>query len=229
MDSYYGYLGHLHVTNINESLDKNKNKIDNIQASENLHQWFSKVLHEHESQEKRKSWRIRLRKIMTRAALVVLILLASSIVVTVSVEAYRVKLLNFFMEMNEKYTSFEIKDKPRDVTKIPDDWDQYYPSYVPTGFTLAELESFGGIEILHFKNRAGETIKLTQAPIGSNFQIDTENSKTTEVEINGFKGVIIEKENQNGLFWHNNEATFYILSSIDSEELIKIAMSLEKK
>jgi hypothetical protein len=45
---------------------------------------------------------------------------------------------------------------------------------------------------------------------------------------NGVEGVALIKEDFTILFWNNEELSFYILSDIELEEMIKMAGSIEK-
>ncbi len=60
-----------------------------------------------------------------------------------------------------------------------------------------------------------------QGPNGSSFRIDVEDSKVGHVNIMGWAGVPFSKEGANALFWHNDEYSFLLTSSLEEKELIK--------
>lgn len=230
MEAFYSYIGECHLENIANELNSKKEEIDQLQVPNTLNEWFKDYIEGNKKEEKKRKRRKQLRKISSRVALIFFALLVSLTILTVSVEAIRVKVLNFFTEKTEKYTSFKVDEEASKSDSVAITWDNfYYPMYLPEGFRLESAEEFNTTKIIQFTNVNGESIQFVQAPNGTDIQLDTENSNTSEVMINNATGILIQKENKNILFWSNNEMSFYIISSIDANEIIDVSKSIEKK
>jgi hypothetical protein len=65
-------------------------------------------------------------------------------VLVFSAEAVRVRVLNFFMERNDKYTEVRIKEESSDTLTPDFDWDNYYhPNYMPEGYFFESAKAIG--------------------------------------------------------------------------------------
>jgi len=105
----------------------------------------------------------------------------------------------------------------------------FYPEYMPGDYTLTESQEFGTMRILHFSNKEGKVIEIAQSPIGTSFQVDTENAITSEVEINNVKGILVVKGNLRSLIWTIDQTALYIIGEINEAEIIKIAENITFK
>ena len=70
---------------------------------------------------------------------------------------------------------------------------------------------------------------FSQGPLSGESQIDTENGKLVEVDINGNNGVIAIKEGIKILNWSNNEMSFSIQGNVEESVLLAIVESIIKK
>ncbi|MFZ7131909.1 MAG: DUF4367 domain-containing protein [Eubacteriales bacterium] len=228
MKAYYAYIGQYHVDNIIEELDEKSEEIKNIQVPPSLDQWFEKTKKQWEKKEKNKLRKQRIMVISKRVVVVLLVLLSSLSILTISVEAFREKVLDIFMERTDTYSHVRV-DENLGEDKI-EGWEDYYvPAYIPEDFKIESAEDMTMSKIITFKNRNNDVIQFAQCPLGTDFQFDTENAKVTEVEIQGYTGMLSEKDNKNILFWYNDKKCFYLLSGIDPKMMIKMAESVEKK
>lgn len=228
MESYYKYIGEAHVDNILKALEDKKEEIERVNVPTTLDQWFENFVNEGKRLQKKKKRARYIKKISSRAAIVILLLIASLSLVTFTVEAVRVRVFNFFMETNDKYTEVRVEEGadpiPNDV-----DWDgYYYPSYLTEGYSFYSYEEAGVIRIINFASH-DKVLIFTQAMNGTDFQLDTEDGVATEENINGNKGVLIIKEDKSLLFWNNNDTSFCLLGQIDKDEILRIAKNIEKK
>jgi len=227
MESYYRHIGHSHVNNIIDELENDQNEINKIELSKENEKWFEKYINAIKRKERKFKRRKHFKKYSIRAATFLIVVFLSVSFLTVSVEGFRMKVFNLFLEKNEKFTSIKIEEGSNsDITNIPD-WNYYYPSYVPEGYQLDTKNVFNDIRILKFKNESSEII-FGQGPNGSDFHLDSENAKTSEVLVNNDKSILVEKNNKNILLWHNSDSSFYIISNIDVNELLKIANNIRR-
>ena len=153
-----------------------------------------------------------------------------------SVQAFRVKVLNFFIEIGQEYTSIDLKDKgpsdsTRDFSGIPSDWENVYiPVYVPEGYKILKAQSLVTAKIIHYSNEKKRLIVFKQY-IGknTNIRVDTEDASVSKVTISGFEGLLTEKEGSISIVWHNDDMAFSLIGNADKKELIKMAESIKVK
>lgn len=224
----FSYIGFQHVQNLTQELNVNKMEIDNIKVPESLERWFSKFNNDFENSEKKNKYKNKVNNIVTKAAIIFLTLALSMTVLTVSVEAFRVRVFNLIMENKEKYLEISIDEKnPIKNEKNFDAKGYYLPNYLPKEFEISNIDNFGKTTIITYINDNNDSILFNQAPIGANYQIDSENAELKDIDINGIEGIAIIKEGFTTLFWNNQEYGFILYSNIEIEELLKVGESLE--
>ena len=165
------------------------------------------------------------RKRALRAAAVALLVAAGVILAAVlSVEASRVKLVEWFKKVAEEYTmlQFEPKEQNTDnefVIKLPE--------YVPEGYQLDNqikteigyryfYRTDGGMEIMYRQGR------ITAGGI----LLDTEDAKTSTVRIGEWEAMLVEKNGYAQLVWNDDQYLYFLSGNIDTKELLKMARSL---
>lgn len=226
MESYYSYIGYCHTENIVRELGDKKNEINQIEIPLSLDEWFNKFSKKHRRKNNVKNMMRNIQKIGKKIAILIIIVLTIGTILTCTVEAFRIKLFNFFMEKHEKYTSIQIDEDRGSI--IPSSWNNYYyPKYLPEGFRVSNAEMLNDEKIIEFINDE-KFILMMQSPNGSNYQVDTEQSENEKIIINENKGLLIEKGERIIIIWHNEECSFSFTSNITSIELIEVIKSLEK-
>lgn len=227
MESYYRYIGYYHSENIIKELDAKSDEINQIEIPSGMEKRFEKFSKKQQRKNKLERLMKKSRNIVKYAAVFIVCILLIGTAVTCTVEAFRVKILNFFIETHEKYTTAEINEDAKNA--IPSSWrNYYYPRYLPENFVTESVEAINEKKIIQFVN-GDQFILMTQSPNGTNYQIDTENAKVSEITINGQKGLIVEKGEIINIIWHNQECSFNFISNITRNELIEVIKSLEKK
>lgn len=227
LKAYYKLIGEAHIENILDDLSKHEEEIRNTEVPESLNQWFTFFIQQRKKEEKRKD-RIRMMKqFASRAAIITILLISTVTVVTFSVEAIRVRVLNFFLEVNDTYTEIQIQVEDNQQT-MPD-IDQvgyYYPTYLPDGYIYEDYRSFGKSVMITFSNGI-EEISFDQSPNGASYQLDTEDAETRDVTIGESEGYLILKENRVILFWNDDLNGYTIISyDVEADEIMKMAESM---
>lgn len=228
MEAYYKLIGGAHVKNLLENLESEKDKVDQVQISKSLDDWFEGFINKREKEKQRRKWLKRIRSYSGRAAMFILVLIGVSTVVTMSVEAFRIRILNYFIEKTESYTEFKV-DEVVDGQNAPKlDLDQYYYlTYLPEGYTYDCHQIVGDVVILRYSNGT-DIIIFTQENTGSAYHLDTEDAEMKEVPIRDSSGYLIVKDDASILFWNEKSMDFMINGNLEPNELIKIAESLKK-
>lgn len=227
MESYYRHIGHSHIDNIIAELEKDKDLIEQVQISEEKKKWYKNFISMLKKKEEKTKRRKLFKKYSIRAATFLLVIFLCVSFLTVSVEGFRVKLFNYLVEKNEKFTSVKIEENYNDEMINISDWDHYYPSYLPEGYQLETKDVFNEIRILKFTNESNGII-FGQGPNGIDFHLDTEGGKRSEILVNNEKSILVEKNNQNILLWNNTDSSFYIFADIDVNELLEIANNIKR-
>jgi hypothetical protein len=229
INAYYSYIGEYHINNICDEIEIEKSDIDNTRVPEHLDDWFTKYTSKVKKEELHKNILNNVRRVLPRVAVITLILIISMTLVTLNVEAIRIKVYNILFAENDKYSTVRIvEEQPNtDITESGEDY--YLPTYIPVGFEIESVKELKNFLIIVYINKVNEQFTFTQAPNGTSFHLDTEGSIKEEVLISSNKGIFIEKGGRNILFWSNEECSFYIASGLDRDSLIIIAESIKKK
>lgn len=229
MESYFSYIGSSHIENVINELEEKKEEINKIQVSKKLDNWFKDYIKKIKKKDKKIKAIKNIKNVSSRAAIFILILLMSLSVMTISVEAFRVRVFNFIVETNEKYTSMKVDEKVDYDENSILTWDGYYSLlYIPEGFEVDNKDIFNGMRIVQCSSKLNY-ITFAQAPNGTDFHLDTEGCNISKIMIDDDKGILAVKEEKNILFWNNDDSSFYIISDLNIEEIIKIAKKVEIK
>ena len=161
-------------------------------------------------------------KYALRAACIVVTMGIISGVAIFSVEAWRVRFLNFVFEVGEKNTDYSFKENSGDNYSD----DDVIMDYLPTGFIITEKSSSRFRYFAQFVNGDLYFQVIITGPNGSS-SIDTENGVFESVVINNYDGVYVSTPDLNSLIWHDNEKVYCITGNISREELIKIGEKIK--
>ena len=228
MDSLYRYVGYRHSENVARELDEISKLAKDMEYPKELDDWFAGYIENVKKSEKKAKRMAAAKRIANKAAMVAIVLMIGLALVTFSVDALRIGVLNFIVETTQRYTSIKVGnviDKEDEVT-IP--WSSYYlPEYITDGYSISRVEEFSDIRMIYYQNASGEVIEFSQSFGNYNYQIDTENAEATEVMINGTKGILADKNGDITLIWSNSDYTFFLFGKADREEIIKMAESIK--
>lgn len=162
-------------------------------------------------------------KYAKRAACILLVIVIGSGVAICSVEAWRIKFLNFVLEIGQPNTDFNFSDNGG----LSYSDDEITLEYIPMGFEMTKNYSTRQRVFLVFTS--GEKyFQMIISDLDSNSSIDTEDGATEKLYVNGNEAIYTTNKNINALIWHNNELTFSVAGNIAREEIIKIAENIKK-
>lgn len=228
MKTYYKMIGEAHVENIVEELSSKENEIDQVIVPKSLDNWFDSFDKKRKQMANRKKWMKRARKISSRAAVFIVILITCMTVVTMSVDAFRIRFFNFFVEEKSNYTEIEKKEDESNQS-IPDIAQEnfFYLSYLPTEYSFESYTIVGDSIIIQYSSQE-EIIIFNQSKGDTKYQIDTEEADIREVPIGEGSGQFVLKDDRIMLFWSVNEQSFLIKGAISEQEIIKMAENMKK-
>ncbi|MBN2222671.1 MAG: DUF4367 domain-containing protein [Vallitaleaceae bacterium] len=236
LDSLCYQIGEAHVENTCKWLDGLKGEYKDLEYPKSLDTWFEKFIRERKKIEKKQQWKKRMKKVRAQAAMITLFLLIGGGVMTLSVEALRVRFLNFFVEVNDRYTEIRVEEA-QEVQEVQENPEVFFseesattdgsgPSYVPEEYQLQETQSIGDMLLLKYTNADEQELLFTRMPNGGSTQIDTENAKVTEVTIHGNEGILSEKEGFVILFWHDQTYSYTLTGEVSAQTIIEVAESV---
>lgn len=175
-------------------------------------------------QEKKKLKRKKFQKYSIRAAVFFLLIASLSSISVLSVRAWRIKILNYVLEMSDVSSKITF-DEEREG-------DSYTVNgvtleYIPDGFRLTDSDIFPDSVSLRFKNE-NDDFHFTIDDIHASITIDTENATVKKLVIHGEEAIYSTNPNSNILVWHDEEWTYCIMGTITEDEIIKIAENIKK-
>ena len=165
------------------------------------------------------------RAVQIAAAILIFILLSGLTIL--SVEAWRVRVLNYIIDINEKYTGFLIDDGSIDQSQFPETPGMHLPSYIPDGYTLEKIETSGSFYVVTYENEGGDLIQLKRLPSGSSVGIDSEDAYHEQLLVNDELAYYYFKNDYSTLLFGYKENKFLLLGLISMDEIIRMAESME--
>ncbi len=97
--------------------------------------------------------------------------------------------------------------------------------YIPEGYTLNHEEKLKSLYYNEYTDGT-DVLRITKGVINGYFDFDSYVS-IEEIYENGITYVFAEEVNMNSLIWNNGEYVFKITSTIDKDELLKIAQNTD--
>lgn len=231
LEAYYGLVGEAHLQNLCDEFDEFCKTTEIKVTTSNMDKRFEDYNRKLKKKKKRSELIRRWKNISRKIAVVIGVLLILSVTLTFSVDAIRVRVLNLFEEVKDKYTEFRLEEEDMDNTSLPVESNNYmifYPTFLPKGYYLEETQGEKVI-INSFYTNGEDSIIFVQQEEGVVSQVDTEDATVEEIMIGHVSGYIIREEDSVILIWNNDYFSFLLQGEIGQEEMLKIATSLEKK
>lgn len=165
-------------------------------------------------------------KIGKQLAACFVVLLIGTAITILSVEALRVKFLNFMLETFPTHTEIKFSEVQEQSNKF--ETEEVALNYIPSEFKL-EMSDLNDQDVtLYFVNENKE-FTFTMEKITAAIAIDTENSQVKKFKINDMEAFYSKNSNVNILVWHDAEFSYTITGNIDEKELVKIAENVKKQ
>lgn len=206
------------------------NEDESFEYPEELDQRCLKAIERSFAKKKRAEKLHGLRKAGSIAAVLVLVCAIAFGTAFTAVEAFRVKVLNFALEIKEGNIATEVKISSE--TDLPSGEDGptawLSPSWIPEGYVLDHETSVVGVYTATYINETGNTIEFFQGGITTGCTMDTEDAETYETTLNGCPAYVSIRGEQVILYWvdADNLSVLNIVSEhLDIESAIKMAES----
>lgn len=175
------------------------------------------------------------RVLQVAASLIIALALATPIALAASSE-FRAKVMELLIQIDTDRgeARFQFVENPSVEFTVPEMWPgEYYPSYIPEGFTVTQIvEAFTLVEY-NSSNRQKISFSENTAEVSGN--AGTDNATLTEIDINGATGYIIDGSSREGtvhavtITWAIDDRWFSVVTkNVETDEAIQIARSVKK-
>lgn len=174
-------------------------------------------------------------RLLHKAAIFFLVLIAAFSTAITSVQAFRVKVLNFLIDMQPEYTSFQIKDSASGSggEKLTVNWENaYLPTYVPEGYEIDSLTNTEALKEITYSDPKNENsyFYYTEYDSSNNLQVDTENASVLKtVSVGAHKGTLVVKNSLTTVVWEMDQHIFTVQTTENETVAMKIAENVKFK
>lgn len=173
--------------------------------------------------------RVHFRKVtrgLAKVAVFAFVFLGMVTVTVLSVDALRIPVLNYFFQQ-ERYSSVSLDDRSKDVEMHGDLDSKIASAPIPEGYELAvkNVDSEGSV-YLCYDNSENDVIILTIGPLTGLWNIDTEDTTQTQLSINEYRAIFIERDGYRVIWINSDEELTYELYASNIEENVFIEIAL---
>ncbi len=199
---------------------ENDNTIINPKQEE-LDKRILTMINEHFNQESKINKIVSSKKQLMKVAIIVLVVLIGFIIPFTTVDEFRLKVLNFFIDNSETYSSFT----PSDENTL----DSIVIGYIPEGYKLTDKYKTSSSVLMSYIKYNNNTIDITFYNHDTTVSVDTENCERYIVNVNNENGYIYKKTNYVIFLYkfHGDTITIQSNDNLSNNELLKIADSIK--
>ena len=146
-----------------------------------------------------------------------------------SSETFRVRVFSMFAEDHGQYTAIGLREDEQKAFDVPNGWEgMYYPTYIPDGFDVVNVENLSGqIFLISFENQNSEYLIFKEMTEDTESNIDTENAQVYYTEIHGNTAMVSVKEDVTVVAWNEKDRIFAVIVDGEVEEgALEVAKSV---
>lgn len=201
---------------------------------------FKKTINRHYYKQKTMNFLQNSYKHFNKVAIVFLITIILLATSTLAVEAVRIKVLYFFVNVQQEYTEIRLKEKGGEQSfgeddiiskNVPSNWkNAYAPLKIPAGYSINNSVNEDNFKTIEYANGRNEMIIYQQFDEQVVSNIETEKAdRIEEITVQGHKGLLINKDGKQTITWSNDAKAFFIISkngNLQDEDMIKMAESV---
>jgi len=187
---------------------------------------YHKLLDKELRKNKIRSFTKMSKKILSRAAVFVFVLIIGFAIMFTTVSAFRVQVLNFLISFEDEYVGIKLGDNDNSDAITLNWHDVYLPSYIPDGYQINQIANMDIAKTIDYINAEGNFIKYMECS-SSGPNIDTENAEIIKmIMINEAEGIFVLKKGIATISWTHDNRLFVISTQLDEEETMKIAKNV---
>lgn len=148
-----------------------------------------------------------------------------------SSETFRVRVFSMFAEDHGQYTAIGLREDEQNAFDVPNGWKgRYYPSYIPDGFEVINVENLSDqIFLISFENKNNEYLTFEEMTEDAESNIDTENAQVYYTEIHGNTALVSVKADLTIVSWNEqNRILSVVFDGEVEEDALKVAKSVTR-
>ena len=148
-----------------------------------------------------------------------------------SSETFRVRVFSMFAEDRGQYTAIGLREDEQKAFDVPNGWEgMYYPSYIPDGFEVINVENLSEqIFLISFENKNNEYLTFEEMTEDAESNIDTENAQVYYTEIHGNTALVSVKADLTIVSWNEQNRILSVVFDGEMEEdALKVAKSVTR-
>lgn len=146
-------------------------------------------------------------------------------------ETFRVRVFSMFAEDHGQYTAVRLQEDKQKAFDVPAEWEGiYYPTYIPDGFDVVNVENLSGqIFLISFENKNNEYLTFEEMTEDAESNIDTENAQVYYTEIHGNTALVSVKADLTIVSWNEqNRILSVVFDGEVEEDALKVAKSVTR-
>ena len=146
-------------------------------------------------------------------------------------ETFRVRVFSMFAEDHGQYTAVRLQEDKQKAFDVPAEWEgMYYPTYIPDGFDVVNVENLSGqIFLISFENKNNEYLTFEEMTEDAESNIDTENAQVYYTEIHGNTALVSAKADLTIVSWNEqNRILSVVFDGEVEEDALKVAKSVTR-
>lgn len=148
-----------------------------------------------------------------------------------SSETFRVRVFSMFAEDHGQYTAIGLREDEQKAFDVPNGWEgMYYPSYIPDGFEVINVENLSEqIFLISFENKNNEYLTFEEMTEDAESNIDTENAQVYYTKIHGNTALVSVKADLTIVSWNEqNRILSVVFDGEVEEDALKVAKSVTR-
>ena len=203
-----------------------------IILSDNLENNMIQMIHDFELNDKKKKKQTSEKKIVRFIAVLMICVTVSLGVLTVNVDAFRIKLFDFIGKDHGEYMDVNIVEKgeisPEIKEKFPKEWDSvFYPMELPKGYKFVDADKAGIMIDLYFEKENKYMNLAYKKSDNSNILINSEDGEIGKTKINKKEAMYSLNNNNIILLWVDNGYLFQLVAQdISVQQAVNMAESI---
>lgn len=176
--------------------------------------------------------------VINTAACIILLLAMAAPIALANSATFRSKVLQLIMELDEEkgeayFSLVQDEDASFDV---PEGWrGNYFPSYIPDGFTIYDWDPDFGAAFIEYRNGSANQLFFSEYSNGAGVVTGTDNAEMKEIDINGNPAYLIDgiasdgKTHTVNIFWQNETNWFGVVTyGLSTDEALQVARSVRR-
>lgn len=231
-NSFLAYIGNAAEEELLKEFDQWENNATDITIPEELETKILKSAGSFNKKEKNGRRKRTFLRISKTAAIVILLISVAFSTLMISVDAFRVRVIDFLFEDKGSYMEvipLETEENTLEIKNgLPSDGQGvFYLRYIPEGFKIVETKIAGSKKIITFQDNVQKILIFTQEPWDNGkLFIDNEDIESGQILINEEAAFWTSKNDMLSLVWNKNNYRFMLFGPIELEEMIIIAENI---